>query len=781
MVILQKKGDSSSSDINLTFGNPLYLHPNDTGGSPIVTIKLTGPDNYKVWSIAMTFALRNHNKIGFIDGTCKKDDTDPALANQWDMCNSVVFTWILNSLSPDLYAGAIYAKNASELWTDLKDTYDKVDGSAVFNLHKSINSLSQSGASLADYYNNLNSLWKQFDAMISLPACSCDAAKHFEKHNQLIKLMQFLMGLDENYLAIRSNILTRETLPLVKVAFAIVSGEESHRNITSTSSTKPTATAFMFFKLFVILLVMLRGTLILIPRLVDPNFNNAGSNTTSNSPISLSNEQLTRLMNLLNDSGVSSANANILGWIVDSGTNQHMTVSAKFLVNVVDIFNLGLTVSHPNEYTVSFLSVYKLSRDNKMFVGIDESNCYIQDLKANKIIGIGRQFNGLYMFDVDKACKIVSNNCISSCFVSKYLWHQRLGHPSDQVLDVLKTSLNLDSQTASDHLCDTCNKAKQIRELFPLSDHKSSTIGRVSSNDDGTELSPDVNQGNDDSGATSMDETNNTHPEGTVPNETDFINEFYEHSELNSDVEELPANTVRRSSRQTKLPSSLNDFIIEGKVKYGVERVVNYANLNHAIYCFISALNKSIEPTCYEEVVLDRFANKDNKNKVCKLVKSLYGLKQAPRKWNEKLVTILKENDFVQSANDHSLFTKSKNNKFIALLVYVDDIVVTGNFVDEIDKFKIFLKSKFKIKDLGHLKYILGIEVIKSDNDLCLSQRKYCKPVSTPMVPNSVLPYEPTKDDPLLDNITGYQKLLGKLICLTHTRPDIAYYVHCLA
>ncbi|GKB84555.1 ribonuclease H-like domain-containing protein, partial [Tanacetum coccineum] len=150
-------------------------------------------------------------------------------------------------------------------------------------------------------------------------------------------------------------------------------------------------------------------------------------------------------------------------------------------------------------------------------------------------------------------------------------------------------------------------------------------------------------------------------------------------------------------------------------------------------------------------------------------------------------------NGFVQSSNDHSLFTKSKSNKFIALLVYVDDIVITGNCVDEIDKFKIFLKSKFKIKDLGHLKYFLGIEVIKTGKDLCLSQRKYClellkeygllgcKPVSTPMEPNSVLLYIPSKDDPLLDNIIGYQKLLGKLIYLTHTRPDIAYSVHCLA
>ncbi|GJW49671.1 retrovirus-related pol polyprotein from transposon TNT 1-94 [Tanacetum coccineum] len=186
-------------------------------GSPIVTIKLTGTENYKVWSIAMTFALRNHNKLGFIDGSREKDNTNPALANQWDMSNSI---------------------------NDLKDTYDKVDGFAIFILHKNINSLNQSGVFLVDYYNNLNSLWKRFDAMVSLPACTYEAAAHFEKHNHLIKLMQFLMGLNDNYLAIRSNILTRDPLPLVKIAFAIVSGEESHRNITSVETTKPTATAF---------------------------------------------------------------------------------------------------------------------------------------------------------------------------------------------------------------------------------------------------------------------------------------------------------------------------------------------------------------------------------------------------------------------------------------------------------------------------------------------------------------------------------------------------------
>ncbi|GJS49217.1 putative reverse transcriptase domain-containing protein [Tanacetum coccineum] len=111
-------------------------------------------------------------------------------------------------------------------------------------------------------------------------------------------------------------------------------------------------------------------------------------------------------------------------------------------------------------------------------------------------------------------------------------------------------------------------------------------------------------------------------------------------------------------------------------------------------------------------------------NKVCRLKKSLYGLKQAPRQWNAKLTSTLIENGFSQSKSDYSLYTKSDKGVFLALLVYVDDIIITGNSVSEIEKFKVFLKSKFMIKDLGKLKYFLGIEVVDTDKGICLNQRK---------------------------------------------------------
>ncbi|XP_022033096.1 uncharacterized mitochondrial protein AtMg00810-like [Helianthus annuus] len=161
--------------------------------------------------------------------------------------------------------------------------------------------------------------------------------------------------------------------------------------------------------------------------------------------------------------------------------------------------------------------------------------------------------------------------------------------------------------------------------------------------------------------------------------------------------------------------------------------------------------------------------------------------------WNEKLVSVLLNLGFEQSKCDHSMFTMTKDSSFTILLVYVDDIIITGNCSKQVNEIKLLLKSKFSIKDLGKLQYFLGLEVVRNAAGLCLTQRKYCldllaefgmtgcKPVSCPIEPNHVLTHLCEKDNQLLTNITVYQKLVGKLIYLSHTRPDIAYSVHYLS
>ncbi|KAM0053389.1 putative transcription factor interactor and regulator CCHC(Zn) family [Helianthus debilis subsp. tardiflorus] len=229
------EGTSVTLISKLDIGDPLYLHPSDSSALTIVNIKLKGTENYSVWSSAMKLALEAKNKFGFINGKCEKPKDNDVLAAQWDRCNSVVLTWLLNSVSEELFLGQVFSKLASEVWTDLKETYDKVDGSVVYDLYKKINCISQNGCSVAEYYNKLTTMWKQFDAMVQLPSCSCQAAKDYNDFSTLIKLMQFLMGLDDVYQPVRTQFLTREPFPSVKAAYALISREESHRLSSSGS------------------------------------------------------------------------------------------------------------------------------------------------------------------------------------------------------------------------------------------------------------------------------------------------------------------------------------------------------------------------------------------------------------------------------------------------------------------------------------------------------------------------------------------------------------------
>ena len=105
---------------------------------------------------------------------------------------------------------------------------------------------------------------------------------------------------------------------------------------------------------------------------------------------------------------------------------------------------------------------------------------------------------------------------------------------------------------------------------------------------------------------------------------------------------------------------------------------------------------------------------------VCKLNKSLYGLKQASRQWYSKFSSTILQYGFKQSKSDYSLFTKKSHKSFLALLVYVDDILIASNDVKAVEDLKVFLDQKFKLKDLGSLKYFLGLEVARSDKGITL-------------------------------------------------------------
>ncbi|XP_019099760.1 PREDICTED: uncharacterized protein LOC109132543 [Camelina sativa] len=175
---------------------------------------------------------------------------------------------------------------------------------------------------------------------------------------------------------------------------------------------------------------------------------------------------------------------------------------------------------------------------------------------------------------------------------------------------------------------------------------------------------------------------------------------------------------------------------------------------------------------------------------VCKLKKYIYGLRQAPRCWFSKLSTALLDYGFVRSHKDNSLFTYRRGGVVLHVLVYVDDLIVCGADSAVLKSFKAYLSHCFKMKDIGMLKYFLGIEVARGPDGIFLLQRKYCLdiidecglsgscPVDTPMEQNHTL--LDSKSVPYSDP-AQYHRLVGRLVCLLHTRPELSYVVNILA
>ncbi|CAM8877731.1 unnamed protein product [Rhodiola kirilowii] len=172
---------------------------------------------------------------------------------------------------------------------------------------------------------------------------------------------------------------------------------------------------------------------------------------------------------------------------------------------------------------------------------------------------------------------------------------------------------------------------------------------------------------------------------------------------------------------------------------------------------------------------------------VCRLQKAIYGLKQAPRAWFLRFSTFLIQLGFRCSSVDPSLFVFSKGTTLLYLLVYVDDIILTGNDPNLLQTFILRIDREFSIKDLGRLGYFLGLEVSYTSSGLFVGQAKYARdilsragldevaPVHTPL---SVSTQLVSGTDAPFSDPTLFRSLVGAIQYLTITRPDIAFAVN---
>ncbi|KAJ0970763.1 hypothetical protein J5N97_018722 [Dioscorea zingiberensis] len=228
--------------------DPYSIHHSDSPSTVLVTPLLTG-DNYGSWNRAITMALRAKSKYGFTDGSLPMPKEDVDIAN-WERCNDLVGSWILNSVSPEIRPSILYADTAAQIWTDLKERFSQSNAPKIYQLKHSISALKQEGMTVSLYFTQLKSLWDELSSIISIIPCTCGNGKCIIEQQNQDRAMEFLQGLHDSFSAVRSQILLMEPFPSIQRIYNLAAprrkttGVEcaigSHRRSLPLSSFKAT-------------------------------------------------------------------------------------------------------------------------------------------------------------------------------------------------------------------------------------------------------------------------------------------------------------------------------------------------------------------------------------------------------------------------------------------------------------------------------------------------------------------------------------------------------------
>jgi len=217
--------------------NPLFVHPSDGPGSLDLKIRLNGSNNFRSWKRAMEIALSTKRKLPFVHGTLPRPTDDLIKGDQWDACNNLVISWIMNTVSDSIADSILYIESATKIWKQLEKRFAVSNGARKYKLNKDVYNLKQNNSPINEYYTRMKGIWEELSAMSDLPQFTVvtDEATNFmkalSKQNEEQRLFQFLNGLDETYSSQRSQILLMNPLPSVETVYSIIQQEELQRQV----------------------------------------------------------------------------------------------------------------------------------------------------------------------------------------------------------------------------------------------------------------------------------------------------------------------------------------------------------------------------------------------------------------------------------------------------------------------------------------------------------------------------------------------------------------------
>jgi len=153
--------------------SPFDLSSNDNPGNLITQVQLRG-ENYDEWALAMKTSLRARRKWGFIEGTINKPSEATFELEDWWTVQSMIVSWILNTVEPNLRSTISYRENARDLWEDIKERFSVANGPRIHQLKADLASCKQAGMDIAAYYRKLKVLWDELANHEQIPLCSCN-------------------------------------------------------------------------------------------------------------------------------------------------------------------------------------------------------------------------------------------------------------------------------------------------------------------------------------------------------------------------------------------------------------------------------------------------------------------------------------------------------------------------------------------------------------------------------------------------------------------------------
>ncbi|CAH9145258.1 unnamed protein product [Cuscuta epithymum] len=220
----------------MDYTSPFFLGPQDRTGDFITPVRLTG-DNYEDWSTSVRLALRARRKFGFINGVIK-EPIPTCTEEDWLTIHSMLVSWILNTISPEVKTTLSKFDDAKLLWDDLKERFSLVDGPKIHQVKSDISHCEQSKAqTVVAYYGKLKVLWDElnnYEPLISCSCgkCTCNVKSLHEQRRESERFHQFLMGLSSDFYGhVRSQLLSQTPLPTLNRTFQQISQEERVRGI----------------------------------------------------------------------------------------------------------------------------------------------------------------------------------------------------------------------------------------------------------------------------------------------------------------------------------------------------------------------------------------------------------------------------------------------------------------------------------------------------------------------------------------------------------------------